>query len=136
MTARRLAAALAISLALSACAPLQAPRCANGASSAVDDTLYFGTATPAGVVVADDWARFLDSVVTPRFPQGLSVSQAAGQWRGADGATVRESTHVLRLVHPDDAASERATTEIVADYKARFRQEAVLRVRSSTCVSF
>ncbi|MBK9326413.1 MAG: DUF3574 domain-containing protein [Hydrogenophilales bacterium] len=48
---------------------------------------------------------------------------------------MHEESHVLSLVHGDDAGAERAIREIVASYKARFRQEAVLRVRSFACMS-
>jgi hypothetical protein len=40
---------------------------------------------------------------------------------------------VLTLVHPDDPAARRSIVEIVEAYKARFRQEAVLRVTSPVC---
>ena len=89
-----------------------------------------------GVVTTEDWAKFLEVTVTSRFPQGLTVWQALGQWRGSDGSIVRESTDVLQIIHPDDALSETSVAEIVAAYKAAFQQEAVLRVRDSICVSF
>jgi hypothetical protein len=41
---------------------------------------------------------------------------------------MHEESHVLSLVHGDNAGAERAIREIVASDKARFRQEAVLRV--------
>ena len=136
MPARRTIIALAVSAAASACSSLPEARCAAGEQSSVKDTLYFGTSTPNGVVTAEEWARFLETTVTPRFPQGLTVSQASGQWRGSDGSIVRESTHVLHLVHPHDAPSDKSVGEIAASYKAQFQQESVLRVRSSVCVSF
>lgn len=71
-----------------------------------------------------EWGGFLEATVTPRFPQGLSVTEASGQWRGADGVIVREPTHVLHLVHADDARSEMLVGEIVAAYKSQFQQEA------------
>ena len=101
----------------------------------MQDVLYFGTATPDGVVAEGEWSRFLETIVTPRLPQGLSVSAASGQWRGRDGTIVREATHVLHLVHPGDAASDAAVAAIVAEYKSQFRQEAVLRVRTRACTS-
>ena len=54
---------------------------------------------------------------------------------GNDGNVVREASHVLNLVHPGDAASEKAVQEIVGAYKTQFQQEAVLRVRSRVCSS-
>ena len=123
----------ALLMALAACAPLRPQGCAPGQQAAIQETLYFGTAKPAGSVAADEWAAFLEQVVTPRFPQGLTVSAAAGQWRGADGAIVREATHVLQLIHADETVHERAVAEIVAAYKRRFEQEAVLRVKTNVC---
>ena len=49
---------------------------------------------------------------------------------------VREESHVLQLLHPDDAANEKAVRELVETYKSQFQQEAVLRIRSHTCASF
>ena len=132
----RAAVAMALSLATAtACATGISPGCAATERRLVQDLLYFGTAKPTGVVTAAEWTDFLGGVVTPRFPQGLTVWQASGQWRGADGAIVREPSFVLSLIHPADEASETAIRAIIDEYKARFRQEAVLRVRSQACVS-
>ena len=102
----------------------------------VSETLYFGTAKPGGTVEPAEWSRFLQDSVTPRFPEGLTVWQASGQWRGADGTIVEEGSRVLTLVHADDAANSRNVEEIAAEYKRRFKQEAVLRTREPVCVSF
>lgn len=131
-----LPAALVLAIATSGCASVPRGECAGATASWVQDTLYFGTARPVGFVTPGEWARFLEATVTPRFPEGLTVWDATGQWRGADGVVVREPSHVLTLLHADDAGSERRVLEIVAAYKARFEQEAVLRVRSDVCPSF
>jgi hypothetical protein len=132
----RIAFAALVAAALAGCAGMPRHACAPGEQRLVHESIYFGTATPTGVVTPAQWSGFLGDTVTPRFPQGLSVSEASGQWRGADGTIVKEASHVLDLLHPDDAASEKAIVEIVAAYKAQFRQEAVLRVRSQACASF
>ena len=90
-----------------ACSSPYMVRCKEGYQLAVHDSLYFGTAKPDGVVSAEDWARFLESIVTPRFPQGLTSTRASGQWRGPDGEIVREDSHVLQLLHPDDEPTEK-----------------------------
>jgi len=129
--------AIAMAVMVGGCASPLTTACNPGEEQAIQDTLYFGTEKPNGGVVAnDEWTEFLETVVTPRFPQGLTVVQASGQWRGADGLIVWESTRILQLVHPDDALSEKAATEIAADYKSRFQQEAVLRVKAAVCASF
>lgn len=101
----------------------------------VQDALYFGTAAPQGPVSREQFESFMRDTVTPRFPQGLTTWNASGQWRGADGDTVHEPSHVLLLVHADDAASDQAVAEIIRTYKSRFHQEAVLRVRTAGCAS-
>ena len=121
---------------LSGCASLERPACISGEQSTVSEVLYFGMAKPAGgIVTEDEWAAFLRTAVTPRFPAGLTAWPAAGQWRGADGQIVREDSHVLTLLHPADASAEREVQAIIAEYKTRFAQEAVLRVKSNVCTS-
>ena len=140
--ARLLLPAIAIALALGGCAlanapaPVPASACAPGQQAMTSELLYFGTAMPQGVVSAEDWRGFVDAVVTPRFPDGLTAWPASGQWKAAGGATVREATWVLNVVHAPDARSDSSIAEIVADYKRRFHQESVLRVSSAACVAF
>ena len=57
-----------------------------GASSApqVRTTLYFGLARPKGAVTELEWQLFLRDEVTKRFPDGLTVWEAEGQWRTPD----------------------------------------------------
>ncbi len=54
----------------------------------------------------------------------------------ASGAIVREASFVLEIVHADDAASEQAVQAVRADYRTRFRQDAVLRVSTPVRVQF
>lgn len=111
--------------------------CEAGDTALVRDVVYFGRNRPDGGMVSDaEWQGFLDEVVTPRFPAGLTVVAAAGQWRGASGAVERERAEVLTLLHDGSAASRAAVGEVVAEYKRRFRQEAVLRERVRTCARF
>jgi hypothetical protein len=133
----RISAVVLLTLVLGACTSLQGPACKTGEQFAIHDTLYFGTGIPAGgMVTADDWSMFLATEVTPRFPQGLTVSEAEGQWLGENGSIVQEASYVLQLIHSDDVPSEQSVLEIVSAYKTGFSQEAVLRVRARTCTSF
>ena len=126
---------LAIALSLPGCAALHRHQCRTGEEVVIHDSLYLGVDTPNGIVTPDEFAEFLKSAVTPRFPQGLTVWQASGQWRSKDGAIVREASRILNLVHPDDEFTEAAVIEIIFAYKSRFQQEAVLRVKAYACAS-
>ncbi len=129
-------AVVASVLLAAGCASPGGPGCGSGEERNVNDVMYFGTARPHGTVTPMEWSEFLRTSVTPRFPRGLTVWPASGQWLGADGAITRESSFVVSLVHPDDERSERAVRAIAAEYKARFEQDAVLRARSDVCASF
>lgn len=115
-----------------ACASNELP----GQHRAVADSLYFGTAMPGGQVTERDWQSFVAKVITPRFPKGVTSWTAAGQWRNRDGSLAREKSYVVLLVHPDAAQCDQAINEIVATYKKRFQQEAVLRVRTPSQIFF
>ncbi len=135
-------ALLAGALALGACAPAvranpasMQPAAAGEAWTA--DRLYFGRAMPDGGTVSDSaWAAFLAEVVTPRFPDGLTVLRGEGQWRDPGGAIVRESSFVLEVFHPGGAEADAALEAIAAEYRRRFRQESVMRVRTRAQVEF
>ena len=138
--------ATSTALALSACAnsPVLVPAavsaptlaCSKGQQPMRSDWLYFGTPTPQDAGGHDNWVDFSDEVITPRFPDGLTMWPASGQWKPAHGATVHEASWVLNVVHWPDARSEAAIVAIVDLYKKRFHQESVLRVSSDACVTF
>ena len=93
--------------------------------------LYFGRNIPSGGTVSEsDWQKFADEVVTPRFPDGLTVLDADGQWRGKDGSIVREESKVIVLLYPrkQRKAMNTKIEEIRSEYKKRFAQEAVMRI--------
>lgn len=134
---------LAFPLAASACTQATASTstapgltCAVGDSALVRDVLYFGRKTPSGQLSDSAWQDFVDGTVTPRFPAGFTVWDAAGQWRGASGQVERERSKVLTLLHPGDPTSEGQVAEVVSEYKRRFSQEAVLRERTPACSKF
>ncbi|HET6638958.1 MAG TPA: DUF3574 domain-containing protein [Gemmatimonadota bacterium] len=123
-------AALATALLLASCAGRRpAPTADPAVALMVSDRLFFGRDIPGGGMVSDEeWASFLQEIVTPRFPQGLTVWRADGQWLDEAGRTVGEPVLVVEVLHPPGAEHDRAMAEIADEYARRFRQEAVLRV--------
>ena len=121
---------------VSACTSAPVNNCKPGQEIAVHDSIYFGTGKKEGFVTQEEWSTFLDTTVAPRFPEGLTVSSASGQWRGADGEIIKEHSYVLTLVHPETENKENTISEIINTYKNKFQQEAVLRVKNEACISF
>ncbi len=118
-------------------APVPTLSCAAGDTVLVRETLYFGRNRPDGGTVSDaEWQRFLSEVVTPRFPQGLTVLEATGQWQGSAGGVEQERSEIVTVLHPSDERAQQSVREIAQEYKRRFQQEAVLRERSASCARF
>ena len=130
---RRTAALVALaSCAACASAGLQrGPDSAPGlaaAAAVLSDRLFFGRNIPGGGQVSDSaWAAFLAEAVTPRFPAGLTVWRAEGQWRDPRGAAVHEPVMVVEVLHPRGAPPDSIFDGIASEYRRRFRQDAVLR---------
>lgn len=93
--------------------------------------LYFGMNKPDGGKVSDvDWDKFLETEVTTRFPEGFTVLEGYGQYKGASGKIVREASKVLVLFYPKKMreAVNPKIEELRANYKKQFNQESVLRL--------
>jgi len=110
-------------------------QCGAATAAQVRTTLYFGSARPKGSVSELEWQLFLRDEVTTRFPQGLTVWDAEGQWRGTQGGLEHERTKVLLLVHQDTPAARQSVLALIERYRRAFDQESVLWETSRVCVA-
>ncbi len=135
---RWIAAAAALAVWMAAIAEAtEVPACPDGTARFAEYSLFFGRARDGAEIVSDEaWTRFLAKEVTPRFPDGLTVFDGAGQWRNAAGRIERERSKLLVVIAPPGADALRRTEEIAEAYKRGFGQESVLRVISTVCASF
>src|SRR6185436_17946593 len=117
--------------------PGRAPVLDCGATSApqLRTTLYFGLARPKGSVSELEWQIFLRDEVTRRFPGGLTVWEAEGQWRTPAGSIDHEQSKVLLLVHPDTPAARQSVMAVIEAYRKSFEQQSVLWESSRVCVA-
>ncbi len=132
-----LALSLAASLALAGCATVEPdPICPPGQEHLRTAQLFFGRNVGAAPAVSEaDFRKFMDEEVTPRFPDGLTVMDGGGQWRGAENQLIREASKVVLIVLPRRGAGDRIEAVRTA-YKTRFKQDSVLLVTQAACVSF
>jgi hypothetical protein len=93
--------------------------------------LYFGTARPDNLppVSEAEFQNFLDTKITPAFPDGLTLLTGLGQFRGANGVTIEETSFLVILLYPAEARRKNSEKiELIRrQYKEEFRQESVLR---------
>jgi hypothetical protein len=88
-------------------------------------------------VSAAEWARFVDREISPRFPDGLTVLDAAGEWRDTIRKTiVHEPSKVVEIVLPGRDDDGERLSAIAEAYKRRYHQESVGIVIREACVSF
>jgi hypothetical protein len=126
-------------------ARLQAPVRAQGATITIDcgpssaaqirTTLYFGLSRPKGSVSELEWQIFLKDEVTKRFPDGLTVWQAEGQWLTPAGSIDHEQSKVLLLVHADTSTARQSVQAVIQAYRKTFDQESVLWESARVCVA-
>ena len=99
--------------------------------------LFFGLSRAEGPdVTEEEFQYFVDTEVTPRFPDGLTLLTGRGQFKGSSGTVIQEGSKVLILLYPFSRKSNRAVEQIREVYKDIFQQESVLRVDGQSCVSF
>ena len=114
-----------------------AAACPSGTELFAEYRLFFGRSQGEVEVVSEEaWRTFLAEEVTPRFPDGLTVLDAAGQWREGSGTIVRERTKLLLVLAPPGKDAMQRTDEIADAYRRAFSQSSVLRVVTEACVSF
>lgn len=115
-----------------------AQSCALPQKPMVEAQLMFGRNIGGTLGVTERrWRQFLESEIVPRFPDGLTVLDASGQWRDAgSGRLIREPSKMVVIVAAQDASLQEKIDAIAARYKQRFRQDAVGIVIRQACVSF
>jgi hypothetical protein len=109
--------------------------CGVSSAAQVRTTLYFGLSRPKGSVSELEWQIFLRDEVTRRFPDGLTVWQAEGQWLTPAGSIDHEQSKVLLLVHTDTAAARQSVQAVIQAYRKAFDQQSVLWESSRVCVA-
>jgi hypothetical protein len=83
------------------------------------------------------WSRFVAHEITPRFPDGLTVTDAVGQWRDTiHGRIVRELSKRVEIVMPGGDDDEARLDAIVKAYKDEFHQQSVGVIVRPACVAF
>jgi hypothetical protein len=100
--------------------------------------LLFGRDVGRRLAVSESaWSRFVARELTPRFPDGLTVIDAIGQWRDpASGQIVHEPAKKVEIVMPGNGDDQERLAAAVKTYKKEFHQRSVGVIVRPACVAF
>lgn len=100
--------------------------------------LFFGMNIPGGGQVTNEqWEKFNDSIVSPRFPEGYTEWDAAGKWMDTETKqTITENTKVLTFIGKKSRIRESLLDSVTQYYILQYKQQAVLRVDSKSRIKF
>ncbi len=91
--------------------------------------LYFGLLDGDGEeILESQWTDFLDSNITPRFPDGLTVLDVYGQYMLSSGDIIKQQTKILLVLHEDTDEYAQKIDTIISEFKALYNLEIVLEV--------
>lgn len=133
-----LAAIILAAIILAGCASLPPQTCSPGQEAMLTAELLFGRKVGDRLGVSEAaFRRFIDEEVTPRFPDGLTVLDASGQYRDtASSALIREPSKLLLIALKDEPEGRARLAAVAQAYKSRFHQQSVGTILRPACVSF
>jgi hypothetical protein len=112
------------------------PACRQGSSPMVRTELIFGSERKTLPPVSDaEWQSFIDNEIAQRFPDGFTLLDGQGEWRGSRGI-VREKSHILILWYQSSPESQDKIEALRSIYDKQFGQDSVARIDGLDCVAF
>jgi hypothetical protein len=112
--------------------------CRGGQKPTQVAEMMFGRKIGGRIAVTEaEWSRFVDREITPRFPAGLTVFNAAGQWQDkTNNRIVHEPSKIVQIVLPGEDDEFAKLNAIVEAYKTKYKQQSVGVIVRPACVSF
>lgn len=110
----------------------------NACATTMRTDLYLGLSIPGGREVSpEQWQRFCDSIISPRFPGGYTEGNVAGRWKDTESnQTITEHTKVLTFIGRKSKLREANLDKLIQVYRQQFQQQAVLRTDARVRVRF
>lgn len=133
----RLAGAIcvAVGLAVSGCQTTPPkPVCPLGQAELRTAQLFLVAKAPAKLNDTE-LRRFVDQEVTPRFPDGVTVVDGGGQWKGDENQLIREAAKVVLIVLPARGDPAAQVEAVRTAYRTKFKQESVVVMPPPACVA-
>lgn len=81
--------------------------------------VHLGTGT-GQPVTPEEVAEFIDTVITERFPDGMSITEGRGQWTSKEYGLIKERTTIIDIQCEDSEDNFAKIREIADTYIKRF----------------
>ena len=65
--------------------------------------------------------QFIDSEITPTFPNGLTITESRGQWKSPEDGLIRERTTVVDVQCADTDENWARIEGVALEYVTRFK---------------
>ena len=131
-------AAFSVAFLITCCSPCGTPTGSSPKTSSPKwqlYKLYFGMSSDRGDISEQDFKNFLDTAITIRFPEGLTIYDASGQWNEKN-QILHEKTKVIEIAAYDSSNVLNKVNAIRTSYKTIFHQSSVLLIRENVLVDF
>jgi len=126
---------LVLALGLAGCMGAPAKLACPAGQAQLRTAQLFLAAKPPVKLNEADLRRFVDQEVTPRFPDGVTVVNGGGQWKGAENQMMRDAAKVVMIVLPPKGDPAAKVEAVRAAYRTRFKQDSVLVLPPPSCVT-
>ena len=98
--------------------------------------LYFGMRIDSINEVSEtEFKTFLDTAITRRFPDGLTIYSGKGQWKSG-GRTLDEKSKIVEIAASPGKDLDKRISDVRENYKKIFHQESVMLVVQRAKVTF
>ena len=136
--AKKIIAAFSLAMLVTGCMSIDLDRTVScSGEDWLESTLYLGRTMNRAPVSDEAWQAFVESDVTPRFPDGFTFLNGHGAWKNAQlGKTIYENSTLLIILHPDTDQNRSNVQAMAEAYRTTFDQEAVLKSHKKVCVEF
>ncbi|MBI5101143.1 MAG: DUF3574 domain-containing protein [Nitrospirae bacterium] len=94
-------------------------------------------ARDADFIADSEWQYFVDFVIAPKFPDGITIVDAQREWINAQSRKmILERSKILVLLHKDGKSETEAIEYIRTSYKQLYRKNSVMKVDSKVEADF
>jgi len=127
-------ALIAVTVLLAGCASQPKLACPAGQMQMRTAQLFLGGAAQARLNDRE-LRSFVAAEVTPRFPDGVTVVDGGGQWKGDDNRLIREAAKVVTIVLPATGDPQAQVEAVRTAYRSRFKQDSFVVMPPPVCVA-